>query len=116
DSAKLAFYLGDTAIPAPVDIYLYQANSLENTLDTVPVHIFRNVNNFSATDFVTVDMSSLYISYSILVKYSGTDELVPDINNNKGVEWDNYRSGVRINICARPGSGLKTNVHNIVRL
>jgi len=118
DSARLAFYLGDTNIPAPIDIYLYKSNAYLNTLDTVPVHIFRDVKNFSATNFLTIDMSSDSVTYNILVKHAGTDELVPDIRNNAGVAPDNGRSGIITNICIRHGdpNGRPSNIHNIVRL
>lgn len=115
DSARLAFYVGDPGIPTPVDLYLYQSDWASYTLDTVPVHIYRNLNNYSVTDFITVDMSHGEIGYSILVKYSGTDQLVPGITNNTGVMWDNPGSGVRVSICVLPGSG-PSNVHNIARL
>lgn len=118
DSAKLAFYLGDTAVPAPVDIYLYKSNAYLDTLDTVPVHVFRDVKIFSATNFVTIDMSSDSVRYNILVKKAGTDELVPDIRNNTGVIPDNSRSGIVTNVCIRHGdpNGMPSNIHNIVRL
>ncbi len=117
DSAKLAFFVGDPAIPAPIDIYLYKSNLSTNSLDTVPVHIFRNVSNFSTTDFLTIDLSSEFVGYSILVRNSATNQLVPGIINNTGVVWNNPYSGIRIReLCGVVGSGEKTNIHNIMRL
>gem|GEM_PF-5277836 len=116
DSARLAFYVGDPAIPTPVDIYLYKSDRTSNTLDTVPIHIFRNLDNYSTTDFITVDMSARSAGYNILVKHSGTDQLVPGIDNNTGVRWNDAFSGVEVYICVRPGGTLPSNVHNIIRM
>lgn len=114
DSARMAFYLEDTSIAIPVDVFLYRSDISLNTLDTTPLYIFREVKRFSATEFISVPMTES-IGFSVVIRNSVTGELVQTIANNYVVPEDAF-SGIALGLCISPGGTEPANVHTLLGL
>lgn len=94
---------------------MYRGDLMNNRADTVPLHVFRSVNNYSTTGFATiaVDPGTFLL---VELRDPDTGELLPGILNNTQVSANDPWSSIAGTLCIMPGTETPSNVHNLLRV